>query len=173
MAGADVDDVEIEPGLLLFCLHDYHAERRPNALRRMAAGPEVPRGGTHGGVELLRQLALSLEHVAVLTMLPPQTRLEEIFAPLEERLRLLAGDSLTESMTVGAHGRRLDLRVANRGMWRLDIVRPTNFAVRRQVAARTRESTHFFRLRSGLGLRDLRGIHIRDLEGSREMADIA
>src|SRR5215467_9444986 len=139
----------------------------------MAAGPEVTRSGAQRDVELLRQLAMSLEHVAVLAMLPAQTRLEEIVAPLEERLRLLAGDALTEGMTVGAHGRRLNPCVPNRGMWGLDIIRTANLSVGRQMAARAGESTDFFRLRSGLRLGDLRNIHIWDLERLREMTDVA
>src|SRR5262249_24070291 len=91
MPGADVDDMEIEPRLLLFRLHDYHTERRPNPLGRMAAGPEVARGGAHRDVEALREPALGLEHVTVLAVLPSQTRLEEILPPLEERLPLLPG----------------------------------------------------------------------------------
>src|SRR5215467_3130859 len=164
VAGANVDHVEIEPRLLLFGLHDHHVERRPNALRRMAAGPEVPRCGAHRNIEALRELALGLGHMAILAVLPSQTRLEEIFAPLEERLGLLAGDALAERMTVGAHGSRLNLWITDRRMWGPDIVGPANLSVGRQVAARAREPTHFFRLRSRFWLHDLRRIHIGDRE---------
>src|SRR5262245_48930045 len=157
---------------MLFRLSDDERERRAQALSRMAAGPEVPRDRTHGHLKVFSGLSLGPRHVAVLALLPTETRLREVVAPFEERLRLLADDACAQCVAVRTDDRRSHARISHCLMGSGRLVRTTNLAVGREMAAGARQANGLLRLRSRVRLGDVNLVDVRKLECLRKMTDV-
>src|SRR6266568_5797638 len=108
MPGANVYDVKLDLGGIRLRLYQRQAKRVSQALRRVSAGPQMPRNWPKRDIKVFGRFPGRSRHVAILALLLPETSLMEILAPLQEGLGLFTNHALANRVTVGAHRRTLN-----------------------------------------------------------------
>src|SRR5712691_1561445 len=139
----------------------------------MTTSPQMSGDRSDRDVKVFRELAQRAKHVAILAVLATQPGLVKILTPFEERLGLLAHHPLTQGVAVGTHGRCVDSGVCHCWVRCRDVIGSSNGAIRRQMATRTGQPPTLLLLGAPLRLGDLGRLDIRELEGLREMANVA
>src|SRR5215831_12679167 len=139
----------------------------------MPPSPQMSGDRSDRDVKVFRELAQRAKHMTILAVLATEPWLVKILAPFKEGLGLLAYHPLPEGVAVGAHGRRVDARVRHRWVRCRDVVGSANLAIGRQMTTGTRQPAQLLLRCASLGLGDSGRLHIRELEGLREMANVA